>query len=232
VCLDPEGLLGAKKVAIINTTNMANQGSAGRLSGLLNCLEETIPGVEMTVWHRYYRQDQNTFSAQYIRDYPGLKIRRHPWFNEYGSNSLTAIAALFSFGIFAAKCGLSKLIRQPKVKFARDLDDYQAVLDLNLIEPDKLTDRYDLVSSVGVFFALLNTLSAAMTGVPVLICSATIGPYNSRLLRWFARFCLNRVEVITLREKYSQDYLPTLGVTKPQIYLSADLAFLLNPWRS
>lgn len=68
-----------------------------------------------------------------------------------------------------------------------------------------------------------------MINKPVMVCSATIGPYQGRFLRRLASYVLNKTDIITLREEYSQNYLSTLGVTKPRIYLSADLAFLLEP---
>ena len=55
------------------------------------------------------------------------------------------------------------------------------------------------------------------------------GPYENKFLRNVASRVLNEVDQTTLREHYSQDYLYHIGIDEPQIVLTADLAFLLEP---
>lgn len=213
-------------VVIFNTTHFANKGSMGRIEGMIRCLEVTIPRSQITILHRYYRQDKDTLAMQLLEKYPNLEVERHPWFRETNSDVLTVISSLVRFCFSAIhrsifyKLGLS--LNDP-------LKQYDAIVDLNLIEPDKLTDEYDLIGAAGNFLALLNVWYATQTKKPVIVCSATIGPYQSKFLRKVAKRILNKVNLITLREEYSQDYLQSIGVDKPNIYLTADLAFLMEP---
>lgn len=214
------------KVVILNITHFANKGSMGRIEGMIRCLEETIPLSQITILHRYYKQDKDNLAKQLVEKYPNLEVKEHPWFRETNSNVLTAISSLVRFCYLAShrsilyKLGLS-LNDHPK--------QYDVIVDLNLIEPDRLTDEYDLVSIAGNIFALLNIWYATMTRIPVIVCSATIGPYQNKFSRRVAKHVLNKVNIITLREDYSRDYLQNLGVDKPDRYLSADLAFLMEP---
>ena len=214
------------KVVILNTTHFANKGSMGRIEGMIRCLNETIPRSRITILHRYYKQDKDSLAMQLLEKYQNLEVEEHPWFRERNSNVLTAMSSLVSFCFSATtrsifyKLGLS---------LNDDLKQYDAIVDLNLIEPDKLTDKYDLVSAAGNFLALLNVWYATLTKKPVIVCSATIGPYQSKFSRQVAKHVLNKVNIITLREDYSRDYLQSIGVDKPDIYLTADLAFLLEP---
>lgn len=214
------------KVVILNTTHFANKGSMGRIEGMIRCLKETTPRSQITILHRYYKQDKDTLAKQLVEKYPNLEVKEHPWFRETNSNVLTTISSLVRFCYLASQ-------RSILYKLGRSLNDhlkqYDVIVDLNLIEPDRLTDEYDLVSTVGNLFALLNIWYAIMTKKPVIVCSATIGPYQNKFLRRVAKHILNKVNIITLREEYSQDYLQNLGVDKPDIYLSADLAFLMEP---
>ena len=214
------------KVVILNITHFANKGSMGRIEGMIRCLEETIPQTQMTILHRYYKQDKDTLAKQLVEKYPNLEVKDHPWFRETNSNVLTAISSLVRF------C-FSAIHRSIFYKLGLSLNDhlrqYDAIVDLNLIEPDRLTDEYDLVSTAGNFLALLNVWYATQTKKPVIVCSATIGPYQNKFSRRVAKHVLNKVKIITLREEYSRGYLQNLGVDKPDIYLSADLAFLLEP---
>jgi len=212
------------RVAMLNTTHFANKGSMGRIEGMIRCLDKTMPGTEITIFHRYFKQDNGAISKQLMETYPNLIITEHPWFREESSYVVTAATSLIRFSSLAFLQILSSRLSRSK-----DLERYDAVLDLNFIEPDKLTDKYDLVSAVGNFFALLNVWYATLSKTPVMICSATVGPYYNRFLREFARIVLNKTNIITLREEYSQRYLSNIGVNRPYIELSADLAFLMEP---
>ncbi len=63
---------------------------------------------------------------------------------------------------------------------------------------------------------------------PTIACSMSIGTFNTFFTRKLARFTLNRVDLITAREKVTQKYLEHLGVNSP-LLLVADLAFLMEP---
>lgn len=207
------------KIAILNTTHFENKGSMGRIEGLISCLEQTIPGCEITILHRYFKQDEQNLSKQLIAKYNSLEIIEHPWYRESNSGMMTAISSLIRY----------LFIKLRKASLKSQLQQYDAIVDLNLIEPDKFTDKVSLTSLVGNLLTLLNISSANITDKPVIVCSATVGPYENNFLRSVARRVLNEVDLITLREHYSQDYLSQIGINKPQIVLTADLAFLLEP---
>ena len=65
-------------------------------------------------------------------------------------------------------------------------------------------------------------------GKPVILSGQTIGPFNRWLDKKFAKFALNKVDVITLRDASSSKVLKDLGVTKPLIKVTADDAVLLH----
>ena len=211
------------KVVIINTTHFANKGSMGRIEGMISCLEQTIPHVQITILHRYYKKDKDILGKQLLDEHPNLKLKEHPWFRETSSNMLTAVTSLVRFCVSATWRNIARKLGMP---LNDELQQCDAIVDLNLIEPN---EGIYVGMTVGNFFALFDTWYATMTGKPLMVCSATIGPYQGRFLRRLASYVLNRADIITLREEYSQNYLSTLGVTKPRIYLSADLAFLLKP---
>ena len=215
------------KVLILNTTSFANKGSMGRMEGLINCLKQTIPRVQITIMHRYYKQDKDALVKQLLDKYPNLEVKEHPWFKEAGAYILTAISSLARFCLLITWRNILHTLDLPVKDGAQQ---YDAIVDLNLIEP---AEGAYFIMTAGAFFAMLNTWYATMTRRPVIVCSATIGPYNGRFsgrfLRSLANYVLNKVDIITLREEFSQNYLQVLGVNKPRVYLSTDLAFLLEP---
>lgn len=64
-------------------------------------------------------------------------------------------------------------------------------------------------------------------GTPVILSGQTIGPFYTQLDKFVARFALNRVHLITLRERTSRRILKQAGVVNPVIKVTADDATLL-----
>jgi colanic acid/amylovoran biosynthesis protein len=60
------------------------------------------------------------------------------------------------------------------------------------------------------------------------IYAQSIGPFDNRFGKFLARFVLNRVDLITVRDEKSVEYLQKYNINKPPIYLTADPAFLLE----
>jgi polysaccharide pyruvyl transferase WcaK-like protein len=63
---------------------------------------------------------------------------------------------------------------------------------------------------------------------PVFVFAQSISPYKSDELLNFARHYLNKVDLITVREGISYEYLKNIKIKTPS-YLTADPAFLLQP---
>ena len=63
---------------------------------------------------------------------------------------------------------------------------------------------------------------------PVILYACSIGPFVGRYNQWIARYTLNRAHLIILREKISSKILSELGVSRPLIYVTTDVAFLLG----
>lgn len=74
----------------------------------------------------------------------------------------------------------------------------------------------------------LNVLFSKLFGKTVVVYAGTIGPIKNRLVRFWTRFMLNKIDLITLREEESYKYLQKIGIKTP-IYVTADPAFLLPP---
>ena len=63
---------------------------------------------------------------------------------------------------------------------------------------------------------------------PVYIFAQSISQYKSEEMLRFARFYLNKVSLITVRERLSLEYLKNIGIKAP-LHLTADPAFTLRP---
>ena len=204
------------KIAILDTNSSANKGSMGRLEGMVNCLNDTIPGCEITVFHRYFDKEDPVF-IRLKNEYSEVNFEDHLWFNEKNSFIITGVY----FFINSIRFNINNKIRTGR------FSEYDAFVDLNFIEPEKLVDKFSIINFTGVLFVLLGIKNILSVKKPIIVCSATIGPYG-KFLSILARIYLNKVDLITFRERFSLDYMPKLGVNKTKQVLTADLAFLMD----
>jgi len=63
---------------------------------------------------------------------------------------------------------------------------------------------------------------------PVMLYAQSIGPFRKKIFRFISRYVLNRVNLITLRENKSLEFVKETGICKPPIYITADSALLLS----
>ncbi|MBN1890307.1 MAG: polysaccharide pyruvyl transferase family protein [Thermoflexales bacterium] len=71
-------------------------------------------------------------------------------------------------------------------------------------------------------------LAARILGKTVIVSGQTIGPFTDRLDAWYARLCLDRVHMITFRDKHtSHQRLRAIGVSMPEVLDAADDAMTI-----
>lgn len=88
----------------------------------------------------------------------------------------------------------------------------------------------DTTSSRSLLFYLFTIFWARVLGCRVLMYGCGVGPIDSPFNRKLtARILTNNVEIIALRENGSKQVLEEMGVTGPNIVISADPALILTP---
>jgi len=209
------------KIIISNITNLNNKGSMARVQGLINCINIIMPQSNIILLHRYYDKDKDSNVKELKNKYHNLTIKRHPWLNEKNNSAFTIFYSLTKLFINVVWIILLNLLRIKR----NDLYKSNIIIDLNVIEP---TENVYFTMTIGAYLTLLNIWYSTLFRKPVMICSATIGPYKDKLLQHFAKYIFNKVNIITLREELSKSYLEFLKVSKPMIYSSADLAYLME----
>jgi len=80
----------------------------------------------------------------------------------------------------------------------------------------------DVTSERSLYYYLSIMMLAKKLGTPVMLYAQGIGPVRGRLARGIMRYIGNMVDLITVRDKGSQEELKRLQVTKPPIYVTAD----------
>ncbi len=87
----------------------------------------------------------------------------------------------------------------------------------------------DGTSTRSLLYYLGIIKTAKLLGKKVMLYSNGIGPVSGKFNRRLIKWVINLVDLITLREQSSEKDLRTIGVNKPNIYITADPAFTLTP---
>jgi len=87
----------------------------------------------------------------------------------------------------------------------------------------------DETSTQSLLYYLLLINTARFLGVKNMLYGKGIGPVNRRGNIGRVRRSIDKVDLITLREGGSLNVLKEIGITKPEIHVTADAAFALPP---
>lgn len=88
----------------------------------------------------------------------------------------------------------------------------------------------DATSIRSLLYYLFSIRQAAKKGCRVMLYGCGVGPISKKADRRLTARVLNRyAEVISVRDRYSEEFLRELGVTRPKIVLTADPALLIDP---
>lgn len=87
----------------------------------------------------------------------------------------------------------------------------------------------DQASVVFLISGLLKIVLAYWTRIPVMCYAIGVGPLKTNIGRLLARFVLNRVTSLSVRDEESKRQLLELGIKNVSIEVTADPALFLNP---
>jgi len=86
----------------------------------------------------------------------------------------------------------------------------------------------DVTSSRSLLYYISVVLLARMLGKPVVFYAQGVGPIRRPFNRWLLGRVANRVNLITLRDQASREFMLNLGVRKPPLQVTADPVFALQ----
>lgn len=207
------------KIIFTNTNCSRNKGSYAQVICTVKTLRKFIPDSEFTLISHYYDLDSKRCKIE------NLKIISSGWWRIPHHNKIIAFMKYFLFFPFCNilfailfKIGLNPhYIKSPVIQeyIAGDM-----VVDLS---GDSLADSKGAYS--------ISNLSTILLGLSlrkkIVLFSQSIGPFSWATIS-LARYCLNKVNLIIIREEITKNYLQKIGIKSP-IFLTADCAFLLEP---
>lgn len=216
------------KIFITINPSFHNKGDGAIISGALKTLR-MLDNAEITLLssHPEYDRTQSkkmgmdlniisTFNHSSERRYTFSKAKQFLFNNTFYVLS-SALCRLFLSKIFRLKYkGLIK----------KDIWEEYCKSDIIIVG---LNGTFTTMYGLGGF--AINFYSIALAKIlkkPVVIYAASIEPFKNKLWEILGKYIINKVDLITLREERSYKYLQKIGVTKPPMHVTTDLAFLLQ----
>lgn len=86
----------------------------------------------------------------------------------------------------------------------------------------------DITSARSLLYYLAIMAYGKILGKKVMVYANGVGPINGKINRFLTKLILDRVDLITLRDKDSLDYIRDLKVKNKNVYLSADPVYTLE----
>lgn len=87
----------------------------------------------------------------------------------------------------------------------------------------------DVTSTRSLLYYLALMSCARLCRKPIMVYANGIGPIDKKINRFFTKKILNKVNLITLRDEGSREYVESLGVKNKNIHVTADPVFTLLP---
>lgn len=197
-----------------------NKGSAAVASTTIKALKQCIPDAQFTSFIQ--------FSEEFAEEHDVRVIRNNKLF----STKNLSLRTIVKSSLNVTRCALWALLHKRFPRFAKALVSSRKLkeyADADVIIDISMTVYTPIFGIVSLIEHSMDILLGVFLKKPVIIWAQSLGPFRSRLTSRLARFVLNRVALITVREEISRSHLRELGVSVPAIHVTADSAFLLEP---
>jgi colanic acid/amylovoran biosynthesis protein len=208
----------SKSILVINVPGPLNRGSMAVVLSLVRNLRERLPSVNITLSTPHFKIDSDLY-----RNEP-IEVRTHPFYEERGSFAATLLYSAMASFVALGRYVISRVLRKPSI-VTNAYGDYDVIVDLDV---DGLNDYYH--GKYMVITCLVNTFFyKLLLRRREILVACSIGPLVSSISRFMAKLVLNHVDIITFRESFTENYIRKIDLTKPEMKVTADLAFSLAP---
>lgn len=207
------------RILVINVMGTYSLGARAVIKGAIRSLNESIPNAKLTLMSSHYGKEKDLYEEW---NYDNVELIDHIWYHEKDSLPMTLLHSGVCASWTFLQFGLYKYL---KSIFPLDnkYKNFDIIIDLTTDGPN---EHYGLFMFL---FSIFNTQLALMSGKPVAICAASIGKFEKPITKILAKYVLNKINLITVREEITRSYLESFGINNTKIYLTADHAFLMQP---
>jgi colanic acid/amylovoran biosynthesis protein len=205
------------KVLILNS-HSPNIGDLAIASSMVRTLKEVMPQAEFTILASI---------PQITSKYVDAKVLGYPGFGGWGWKGQIVnlmLLARNALWLQFRRLGLSlNFILDSKAK--QTLPEY-ASADIILGCGGGYLHNFGQLDTLRPFYQIYL---ATLLPKPVMLYAPSIGPFRRKVARVIARHVLNRVDLITVRDEISLEFIRDLKIERTPVFVTADAALLLPP---
>ncbi|MDD3621772.1 MAG: polysaccharide pyruvyl transferase family protein [Methanofollis sp.] len=199
------------KILVTGAYCVLNKGDAALRLGGLPAIRDQIPDANFTILTLFPEYDSKVYTDGRVvkaLDTPG--------------KALNAVIRCILWSVFTR--GTKNLRKNNHFLDVDVLKEYARADVIVDISGDSISE---VTGFQGTLYHLLHLWIATKLRKKTVIYAQSVGPFP--YTKPFSKRLLNKTDLITLRGKISYDYLQNLKITNPPIYLTADVAFLMEP---
>lgn len=214
------------RILVAENIPSLNKGEMTILEGMLDSFK-ILGKVEVIMFSRFPEIDQPRYGAKikvidvkklsHISDKPGKR-----------GKVLSILASFFPLFQHLLFLILYKTLRLRALRLVK------SEIWKEYVESDVIILGHNGAFGIGglaYFYYFYMPFFARMLGKPVVLYGGSISRF--RRIHWLlekgAKFALSKIDLITLREGTSCQYLKEMGIQSEKVFLTADPAFLLQP---
>lgn len=199
-------------ILIVGARLSNNKGSAAMMISTIKTLREFIPDINFTALTHQTEIDLDSYTRYNIR------------IVEYKNNIFSSLvhicySALWNIAHNYLKLNVHRLISG---KLLKEYNNSDMIIDLS---GDTFSDDYGTIVTMASCYRIML---CKLLNKPIVIYAQSIGPFNTILTKFLSRFCLNKVDLLIVRDEITRNYLKNIRLSNT-VYFTADSAFLLEP---
>ncbi len=205
-----------KKIIITGIDSTRNKGCWAMLHSVVSSIRKNSPvPVEFIFLKRHNVNEEDRLKGL------GIRTQVRPW-TLVSIPKLRTLWLLWCAAIYPAFALFLSVTRRKKTNnnFMRQMLTADLVLDLG---GDSYSTDYDTISIITLCIPLLV---ARILGKPYYFCAQSIGPLGNTIPYKILKFILKDADLITTRERISDDFLKSCNIFK-NVIKTQDLAFIL-----
>lgn len=213
-------------ILIIEAYSAANIGSGALVENSVKLLKKQFPNADIEILAQTPESIHGLTNLPTYHEFISLPL---------GKSRLFQILWFIKTVTWMLVHGLCSLFRQIGV----DIPEEYYTVNEHTRKAIERVRRADIVVSVGaerindnfykaIYFSLYMLWMVHEYGKFLVLFPQTIGPFHFELSKVVSKYVLNRCDVIYLRDRKSRDNITALGVDKPVIFDTCDVAVVQN----
>ncbi len=219
------------RILITEMGSVKNKGNMAILNGTMAALSQFFPDAHFTVLTHGPREEIQTYNIRALPAIVEVPVADLPTLTRTMRTILDLhklVLAMILSSLWSSLKAIFGVDARFLIRYSR-LEEYAAADIIVVRGTDTITDQYGRFGLDALIMRCSGILIGVILKKPTIICGHSLGPFKSWIASAIARFVLNRVSLITPREEISRATLDRIGVKNPNVYETADLAFLMEP---